>query len=129
MYTALHFNALLKLDVDPKVVQTLKYMTGQRDTLVNLPEDDFFSTDKWEILFLMDSYYFPAVTHSVVEDLPGRITGYALSVTSNLKNYDSEIETFLEWIMPHVDAEPGQWLGYWMYEEDEQPTMIYYPEY
>jgi hypothetical protein len=72
-----------------------------------------------------DSYYFEADTHSTLVPYPSG--GCGLSITSNFKNYNNELHLFLDWIMPYVSAMPGTWLGYHMYECDEQPTLIFYP--
>ena len=125
MYTALHFNAELKDDVPWEVVRTLQAMTKGQRTSGPLPEHELFQTDRWQFMLVCDSYSFVAETHSVLMEDP--IVGYQLSVTCSFKNYHNEVALFLDWIMPHVNALPGDWLGYHMYEEDERPTLIYYP--
>ena len=89
-----------------------------------LPPHEFFSCDRWGMLFTMDSYYFDADTHSILryDDIAEQ---YFLNIQSNLKNYDSEISKFIDFIMPYVDAMKGDFLGYSRYEEDTEPTLIY----
>jgi hypothetical protein len=48
---------------------------------------------------------------------------YHLNVRSNLKNYDSEIENFLDFISPYIETD--EFIGYMRYEESEKPTLIY----
>lgn len=125
MYTALHFGAYLKQSTPREITDALKLMlsdTPEKST-ENLPDHPLFQADtRWRFMLLSDSAYFNHDTHSSYND-----RWYTLSITCNLNNYNDEITKFLDWIMPHVEAEPGEWLGYQMYEEDEQPTLIFYP--
>lgn len=81
-----------------------------------------------DFMLCMDSYYFDADTISTLrfDDIGN---SFYLCIRTNLKNYDSEIEHFIDWIMPYLDKyETGQFLGFYRYEEDEQPTLIFYKE-
>ena len=73
----------------------------------------------------MDSYYFDGDTHSTLryDDIARQ---YMLTVRCNLKNYDDEIALFLDWIGPYVSSLDGTFHGYTIYEEDIEPTLIYY---
>lgn len=129
MYTALHFNAELKDDVPEYVIDTLKYMVGDVDKLPGriegAPTHPLFDTDRWRGMLRSDSAYFYARTRS---ELVTEYGAWFIHVQCNLKNYDDEIAKFLDFIMPHVRAYPGEFLGYWMYEEDDRPTLIFYPD-
>ena len=50
-----------------------------------------------------------------------------LCIRSNVKNYDGEIQHFIDWITPCLDKHPGDFLGFRRYEETEDPTLIYMP--
>ncbi|MHB8152850.1 MAG: hypothetical protein ACYDG3_07260 [Bacillati bacterium] len=59
-----------------------------------------------------------------------------MSFRSNLKNYDNEIEQFLAWIQPYIEAHSVSvgddnffLVGYTRYEEDADPTLIYFGAY
>lgn len=126
MYTALHLGVDLKKDTPHEVINTLKYMLEPHNDPRNPPPTPahalFFDT-RWQWMLLSDSYYFRHDTHSVLTTAP---SGYiTLSVTCNLKNYDSEIEKFLDWITPYVDACVGDFLGYMRYEGDD-PVLLYW---
>ena len=117
MYTALHFAAELKKDTPEVVIDTLKSMVEGGLPFKEpkeLPEHELFETDRWRYLFTMDSYYFAADTHATFrfDEIAG---AWFLTVTSNLKNYDSEIQKFIDWIMPFVSASEGDFLGYSRY--------------
>jgi hypothetical protein len=57
-----------------------------------------------------------------------KIKGQELTVEANLKNYDGEIEAFLDYIKPYlVKTEYPKLIGYFIYEEEYLPTLIYSP--
>ncbi|MCA1800256.1 MAG: hypothetical protein LC650_03090, partial [Actinobacteria bacterium] len=51
------------------------------------------------------------------------IGGWFLTIRCNLKDYDDEIEKFIDWITPYTDS--TGFVGYKRYEQDEEPTLIY----
>lgn len=122
MYTELHFNAELIRDTPHRITDVLAYMTGTtRSEPAALPDHALFGTRHWDLMLQCDSSYFPLSTASSIDHEYGR---HYLRVRSNFKNYDGEIEKFLDWIMPWVDADT-ECLGYWRYEENDHPTLIY----
>lgn len=121
MYTELHFNAEL-IDKPPQqVIDVLSYMTGQSETHYDLPDHPLFKTRRWEIALRCDSAYFPMSPASSFDFEDGR---WQLRVRSNFKDYDAEVEHFLNWVLPYVDADT-ECLGYYRYEQDNHPTLIY----
>jgi hypothetical protein len=124
MYTEFHYNVELRKDTPPQVIDVLEFMVGERGVdPPPTPDDPFFQAPRWRYLFTMDSAYFAADTHSTLrwDELFG---AWFLNVRSNLKNYDGEIEKFVAWIDPYVDAYAGDFLGFYRYEETEDPTLI-----
>lgn len=124
MYTELHFNAELRKDTPPAVIEVLQFMlSGEGQEAFTPPEHSLFKTSRWPVMLRMDSYYFAADTHSTLrlDDIAGQ---YALCIRCNLKNYDGEIEAFVDWIDPYVDAFEGAFLGFSRYEETEDPVLI-----
>ena len=128
MYTALHFYSELNVPKDSMVADILKYMVGDTEEMPEmLPDHELFKSDRWRVMLRMDSYYFDEDTHSTLRwDDNGE--SYYLNIRCNLKDYDSEIEKFIDWIMPYLDEykQPGDFLGFYRYEEDEEPTIIKY---
>lgn len=129
MYTEFVFATELKKDTPENVINILKYLTDEpeydTEYAGELPEHPFFKTDRWKWIFKCDSYYFPGISMcQFVHDefFPGT---YYLTSRSNLKNYDNEIGKFLHWIKPYCDGSHG-FMGYKMYEEFDEPTLIYY---
>lgn len=128
MYTAIHFNSELNIPKECGVAEVLKYMVGGRETEPELPEHLLFKTERWRFMLQCDSYYFDEDTHSTLrwDEIS---EAYYLCIRSNLKNYDSEIEQFIKWIMPYcATKQDGDFLGFYRYEEDEEPTLIYYQD-
>ena len=127
MYTELHFNSQLEESVPNGVVLVLEYMLDSSLSEPSLPSHPLFETDRWRYMFRMDSYYFDADTHSTLryDDIA---SAYFLCVRCNLKNYSGEISKFLDWIMPYLHQIDNAFLGFYRYEEDENPTLIYYRE-
>lgn len=125
MYTEFHFNVELKKDVPKEVVDALNIMLhsdkGRHD---NLPDHSLFQTDRWWCMLRMDSYYFNADTHSTLR-FDNISNAYILCIRCNVKNYNSEIEKFVDWIKPHLADFKGDFLGFSRYEEIETPTLIY----
>jgi len=125
MYTEFHFNVNLNKDVPQEVVDVLAYMVREDYTTPRppTPEHKLFKTHRWEVMLLMDSYYFAADTYSTLrsDDIGGDLY---LCIRCNLKNYDQEIELFVDWIRPYIHAEEGDFLGFSRYEESEDPELI-----
>lgn len=125
MYTELHFNSELKKDVPINVIDILRHMIGEYDDAPsNTPEHELFDTNRWNYMLQGTSYYFDADTNSTLRW--DRISGsYYLCIRCNLKNYDNEIEKFVDWIKPYLEKSHGEFLGFSRYEEVEKPTLIY----
>lgn len=124
MYTELHFNAELVRKPPQQVLDVLGYMTGAVETKPpTLPDHALFGTERWEGMLLCSSYYFPLSTASSI-DWDDIANSHYLRVRCNLKNYGGEIEKFLDWVMPYVNA-GDECLGYYRHEEDPHPTLIY----
>lgn len=126
MYTQLVFNARLKPDTPDEVLETLKYMLGQSDEpLTSYPDHELFSTtERWSYMLTSSSYYhYPTFSNSrLIHD---DVSSYGLAILCDLKNYSDEIGKFIDWIMPYVETHGREFLGYWRYEEDDDPTLIY----
>ena len=128
MYTEFFYRAKLIEDVDPRVIELLQWKFGCGKTVSYvLPDDEFFLCQRWNMLFRGTSAYFPesglgSIRRSGWGEPPGQ---WLLVVHSSIKNYDHEIEKFCDWIDPYVDAAGDGFLGYSLYEEAENPTLIW----
>ena len=126
-YTELIFGASLKKDTPKEVIDVLDYLVTLNNKPKTLPEHDFFKNDRWEGVLCMGSYYF-GVSDSVSQLWFDKIDKqWHLSNRSNLKNYDSEIENFLDWIKPYIGTGSGtdDFYAIVCNEEERTPTIYY----
>lgn len=124
MYTELIFGAKLKKDTPHNIVKTLRYMIG------DLEKPDNLAFDVGRNPLGGGSYYFPVsgpVGEIWLDDIDGQ---WHISSRSNIKNYDNEIDKFLEWIKPYIDGGSGRRKIYaiTIYEEDEMPNIYFLHE-
>jgi len=114
----------LKKETPNEVIEALKYMIGEiEEKPKNFPLPD----GRCECLFNGGSYYFAvnkAVSKMWLDDTDRQ---WHISTRSNIKNYDSDIETFLEWVKPYIAGGSG---GRGLYaitihEEQGVPTIYY----
>lgn len=127
MYTELIFGASIKEDAPEEVIEALKYMIGKTD---EKPENFPLPDGRCEDLFRGGSYYF-AINDPATKMWLDHITKqWHISTRSNIKNYENEIETFLEWIKPHIDSGSGarDLYAITIYEEQDAPTLYYLHE-
>ena len=124
MYTELHYNAELKSNVPEDVIEILRYMIGNTETKPKTPKHDLFGDTRWSSMLQSDSYYFDADTFSTLR-YDNISVSYFLCIRCNLKNYQNEISLFTDWIRPYIRKNKGDFLGFFRYEESEEPSLIY----
>lgn len=112
-YTQLHFNCKIK-KLTLEELRLLRIMLeGEKDDEVDnidLPDHPLFSTRRWHFMLRSDSDYFHEDSRRLIQELEDG--NYYLSVLSNFKNYDDEINQFLDWIQPYIVEPPGSCLGF-----------------
>jgi hypothetical protein len=125
MYTELYLCCNIKKDLPEDVLAVLQYLFDQGPEPKLLPFHPYFVTERWDHIGNSSSYYF---VPRFVRDFKWNSLeeGYCLTIRCDLKNYDREIERFLAWIHPYIEATPEDHLGHIRYEEDPKPTLIYY---
>ena len=123
MYTELVLNVSIKDETSDDVLSALKWMLDSKaPTEFLLIDHELFSLSRAQYMLRSSSYYFiPQPSSSLIEDCYGGKTHY-LSIRCDLKNYESEIETFLSWISTYLEC---GFAGYMRYEENDDPTLIY----
>ena len=121
MYTEILFRATLQKDLPEDVLSALHSIVGGAENQHPNPQHELFDCPRWEWLGNSNSAYFPIMAKSALE-LDGYSKQYGLVLHANLKNYHGEIGKFFEWIDPYVDAMPGEFLGYELYEDVEPGT-------
>lgn len=88
---------------------------------------DMGKPNPWWFLFRNGSYYTPSTSCALLtfDDISKK---WSFLGKGGTKNYAREIERFFEWLMPYVDGEEGDFIGYSRYEENQQPELIYLKE-
>lgn len=119
MYTELKLGVELKKD--EKMLEVLNKMINDNIYCrIGLPDHPFFKTSRAFAIFHCGSYYFDSKPFVELYDDGIRIT---LTTCFNMKNYDSEIEKFLDWLCPYIET--IGYLGTYWYEEDDYPKNIF----
>jgi len=127
MYTELIFGGAFKKETPEQVINALKYMIGKTE---QKPNDFPLPNGRCEWLFKGGSYYF-AVNNGVSRMWLDEIgKNWCISTRSNIKNYEGEIQTFLEWIKPYIQQGSGlrEMYAIVIYEEQATPDIYYLHE-
>lgn len=121
MYTELIIGCLLRKDTPKEVISTLEWMFRDNE---NEPEPDNLPGKGTRVRWMFRSAgsYFgsPSGERKLIYD--EICEAYRLSGRFNIKNYEHEIETFLDWLEPFVDQGSGAkeiWAMH-IYEEDDE---------
>lgn len=118
MYTEICLRIQLKDELDSNVVKVIHELVNG-DSLSKIPKHPFFETSRYKSLMLCSSFYHvPFATMQFRKE--GSSGTWYLVGRADLKNYESEIEKFFDWIYPY--CEDGM-LGYSLYEEDVYPEI------
>jgi len=128
MYTELVMNVSLKDDMPEGVAKLLKAMIDGSDNiepLAEYAEHQLFATSRWRFMLNTGSFYFvPAGASKLVEHNYGRILRH-LTIRTDFKNYENEIEKFADFIGPFIDDYGHrQFAGYSRYEEADDPKKF-----
>lgn len=124
MYTELVLNLTVKASIPADALTVLRHLANGDEAPVALPDHPFFRCDRWSMVMRCSSHYFIPFALSRLES-PEYVKDHYLSTRSDLKNYSDEIDLFVDWLAPYMDALPGSFLGYKRYEEDDDPTLLY----
>lgn len=112
-FTEINVNFDLVEDTPEDVVNIMHYLilTNRNETKPSvLPKHEFFECDRWDNIDSKMEY----------DDISKT---YRVSIRANLKNYDSEIEKFLDWLLPYIDT--NGFIGYEKHEDMDDPILIY----
>lgn len=125
MYTEIHFRAELIKDIPEDVLAVLRYLVDlELPEPETTPDHELFSCPRWGTLGQCSSAYFPDHPESFLT-LSEWSKRYTLFLNADLKNYGNEIGKFFDWIDPYVDGPQGQFLGYELYEESDDPIIYH----
>ena len=126
MYTELIFGATLKEKTPTYVTDALNCIINDSVT-TNLSDEAKQFIDEYSLskLIWCSSYYFGAHSNKpscVFDKIANR---WCISFRANCKNYQGEIEKFIEFIKPYVEygSGPTNIFAIVQYEEDDYPTL------
>lgn len=124
MYTELIFGARLKENTPELVINSLKYMLGELELK---PEGFPLPEGRCDWLFQGGSYYFGVINPVNKMWFDAISRSWHISTRSNIKNYQKEIQTFLEWIKPYIERGSGvkDLYAIVMYKEQTIPDLYY----
>ena len=129
MYTEMIFGCKLSKSTPKECINALNYsINGAMEDWDNLSEEDRQFHDDYDLgyLFHGSSYYF-GVNLPVNRFWRDNIDNcWHISVRSNIKNYEGQIENFLDYIADYVEQGSGYGshvYAYVQYEEDALPTI------
>ena len=126
MYTELIFGATLKENTPTYVTDALNCIINDR-TNVNLSDEVKQFIDEYSLskLIWCSSYYFGAHVNKPSCEFDKIANRWCISFRANCKNYQDEIEKFIEFIKPYVEygSGPTNIFAIVQYEEDDYPTL------
>lgn len=118
MYTELVLKCSIKKDCPQQVVDILNKLFNGAEYSGELPKHPFFSCERWDHVGSSHSFYHIPWHDSKYEK------DYIFS-RCDLKNYEDEIENFLDWVRPYIYEPSGTCIGWKWYETDGEPTLLY----
>lgn len=126
MYTHLVLNVNLIKDTPNDVVGTLLWLSYQTDICPIQEGHELYGLDRIGVVMCGDSGSFDGDTNYsfLFDEIKEE---WAITINSNIKNYNMEYQKFLEYIQPYIIENYGdkKFLGFMRYEEWEEPTLIY----
>lgn len=121
MYTELDLK--VAIEDNPIVVNILKDISTDGSlSIKDRLDHPFFKADRCDVIGRGGSYYFDGQPY--IQFKYDEIAKcWFLTTCFNLKNYDQEIEKFLDWLSPYILTEG--YIGTYWYEEWSAPTNLY----
>jgi hypothetical protein len=128
MYTEFVLVAKVRGDAPAEVIEMLKVMCtgGANEVDLSNLNHPFFSLGRAPWMLQCSSYYHtPASVSQFEHNDIGKF--WTLIVRCDLKNYEDEIDQFVDWVTPYLDVYENDHLGWKKYEEDTVPTLLFHP--
>lgn len=126
MYTHLVLNVNLIKDTPNDVIGTLLWISGQTDICPIQKWHELYGLERIGEVMCGDSCSFDGDTNYsfIFNEIKEE---WAITINSNIKNYNMEYQKFLEYIQPYIKENYGdkKFFGFMRYEEWEEPTLIY----
>ena len=123
-YSELIFGARLK--DDNEMITTVRQLV-EHEEVSPLPAHEFFKSERYtQIARGTNSYYFAGSSEPTFY-YDHIVKEWTLLIRMNMKDYDNEIEKFLDWIKPYITQGSGNNNMYAivMHEWNTEPIMYY----
>ncbi len=122
MYTELIFQGETKPNLPTDIQHLLDYFFDEDGEEIDgeLPDHPFFACPRWCHIGHMSSYYHIPFALRRSQNHVREDAGKHVFLRCDLKNYENEIELFLDWIGPYME----EYRGWVWYDEDMEPTII-----
>ena len=104
MYTELILGCELKEETPKEIIEAIKDLLGNDQGKVEKAKNQIGLTRN---PIVGASYYFGVSSSQSYFKVEPYANAYVLSTRSNIKNYSGDIETFLEWLEPHIESGSG----------------------
>lgn len=118
MYTELLLKCRMISNLNTKVNDVLEFLFNNKEKPNSLPNHEFFTLSRWSLIGRCNSYSHVPSALNYYED-------HYLFSRSDLKNYENEIDLFLDWFNPYIDELNEKCIGWKWYEENDSPELIY----
>jgi len=129
MYTELYLSLSIRGDIPADAREALYFLFGDGDQPTTWPDHEAFTKERVTcgLLGRGNSFYFvprsvKLFDHETINDT------YVLISRSDIKNYEEEIEAFLDWLGQYVHTPCDEHVGHIRYEEDHRPTLLFATE-
>lgn len=126
MYTELIFGATLKENTPTYITQALdSVINNNTDAKLSSEVEQFIDEYSLSKLIWCTSYYFGSHNNKPSCVFDKIANSWCISFRANCKNYQGEIEKFIEFIKPYVEygSGPTNIFAIVQYEEDDYPTL------
>ena len=126
MYTELIFGATLKETTPTYVTDALNcVINNNTDAKLSSEVEQFIDEYSLRKLIWCTSYYFGAHDNKPSCTFDKIANRWCISFRANCKNYQNEIERFIEFIKPNIEygSGPTNIFAIVQYEEDDYPTL------
>jgi hypothetical protein len=129
MYTELNLKVQLKDNISEEYLKVFRYMFDPKvgKELEFIPNHDLFKAEnqRWEWMVQGRSAYFESKGSSFKYE-----SDYKEMILSfNIKNYEYEIQKFINWIIPFCSNDLKEEVGALQYEEMNEPIIITLEQY
>lgn len=110
MYTELILGCGLHESTPKEIINIIEWLFDGNNTNLPVPKlcpPEFVSTRIRWMFSSKGSYYFGASSGHRKLDFDAIRESYSINARCNIKNYEQEFETFLEWLKPFIDQGSG----------------------